>query len=243
MIVRSEFADLVKWAGAVTTNERGEAEIEVDYPDNLTTWKVKIWALGHGTRVGEGSAEVITSKDLIVRLQAPRFFVESDEVVLSAVVHNYHEEAKEVDVVLELDGGTLQASGPQSSRVVIPAGGEKRVDWRTIAKREGEVTVRMKAIASDDSDAMEMSFPVYVHGMHRTESWSRALRPEEDSVAIDFEVPAERQPDQTRLEIRYSPTVAGAMVDALPYLANYPYGCTEQTLNRFVPAVITQRLL
>ena len=243
VIVRSEFADLVKWAGAVTTNERGEAEIEVDYPDNLTTWKVKIWALGHGTRVGEGSAEVITSKDLIVRLQAPRFFVESDEVVLSAVVHNYHEEAKEVDVVLELDGGTLQASGPQSSRVVIPAGGEKRVDWRTIAKREGEVTVRMKAIASDDSDAMEMSFPVYVHGMHRTESWSRALRPEEDSVAIDFEVPAERQPDQTRLEIRYSPTVAGAMVDALPYLANYPYGCTEQTLNRFVPAVITQRLL
>ena len=243
VIVRSEFADLVKWAGAVTTNERGEAEIEVDYPDNLTTWKVKIWALGHGTRVGEGSAEVITSKDLIVRLQAPRFFVESDEVVLSAVVHNYHEEAKEVDVVLELDGGTLQASGPQSSRVVIPAGGEKRVDWRTIAKREGEVTVRMKAIASDDSDAMEMSFPVYVHGMHRTESWSRALRPTEDAVAIDFEVPAERRPDQTRLEIRYSPTVAGAMVDALPYLANYPYGCTEQTLNRFVPAVITQRLL
>ena len=45
------------------------------------------------------------------------------------------------------------------------------------------------------------------------------------------------------LEVRYSPTLAGAMVDALPYLVDYPYGCTEQTLNRFLPTVITQRIL
>jgi uncharacterized protein YfaS (alpha-2-macroglobulin family) len=33
------------------------------------------------------------------------------------------------------------------------------------------------------------------------------------------------------------------MVDALPYLAEYPYGCTEQTLNRFLPSVVTQKVL
>src|SRR5688500_11467507 len=33
------------------------------------------------------------------------------------------------------------------------------------------------------------------------------------------------------------------MVDALPYLAEYPYGCTEQTLNRFLPTVVTQKVL
>ncbi len=33
------------------------------------------------------------------------------------------------------------------------------------------------------------------------------------------------------------------MIDSLPYLVDYPYGCTEQTLNRFVPTVITQKLL
>jgi hypothetical protein len=45
------------------------------------------------------------------------------------------------------------------------------------------------------------------------------------------------------LELRYSPTLAGALVDALPYLADYPYGCTEQTLNRFLPTVITRKVL
>ena len=33
------------------------------------------------------------------------------------------------------------------------------------------------------------------------------------------------------------------MVDALPYMVDYPYGCTEQTLNRFLPTVITQKIL
>jgi hypothetical protein len=33
------------------------------------------------------------------------------------------------------------------------------------------------------------------------------------------------------------------MLDALPYLIDYPYGCTEQTMSRFLPAVITMKTL
>ena len=68
-------------------------------PENLTSWKIK--RLGHGPRhqVGQGEAEVVTRKDLIVRLQAPRFFVQKDEVVLSANVHNYLAAEKDVTVV------------------------------------------------------------------------------------------------------------------------------------------------
>ena len=56
--------------------------------------------------------------------------------------------------------------------VSIEAGGDKRVDWVAKVQKEGQVTVRMKAQTTDDADAMEMSFPVYVHGALRTESWS-----------------------------------------------------------------------
>ena len=90
---------------------------------------------------------------------------------------------------------------------------------------------------------MEMRFPVFVHGMAKTDSYSGSLRPGEEEATITLDVPTERRVNESRLEIRYSPTLAGAMVDALPYLADYPYGCTEQTLNRFVPAVITQKVL
>ena len=29
-------------------------DVSLDMPENLTTWRIKVWGLGHGTRVGEG---------------------------------------------------------------------------------------------------------------------------------------------------------------------------------------------
>src|SRR5439155_4319010 len=86
-------------------------------------------------------------------------------------------------------------------------------------------------------------FPVFVHGMLKVESFTGVIRPNKDNATVTFSVPAERRVNESILEVRYSPTLAGAMIDALPYLVDYPYGCTEQTLNRFLPTVITQSLL
>src|SRR5262249_44725961 len=106
-----------------------------------------------------------------------------------------------------------------------------------------------KGLTDEESDATQMYLPVYVHGMLKTESFAGALRPNPAdpkatvSSIIKLMVPDKRRPEQTLLEVRYSPSLASAMVDALPYMVSYPYGCTEQTLNRFVPTVITQKIL
>ena len=201
--------------------------------------------MGHGTKVGQGEAEVITSKDLIIRMQAPRFFVEKDEVTLTANVHNYLKEEKKVRVEIGLEGDSMEVmkEGTASKTITVPAGGEKKVDWIVKAVREGEASITMKALTDEESDAMQMSYPVLVHGMLKTDSFSGAISPEQKTAEIKLSVPAQRRPEQTRLEVRYSPSLATAMVDALPYLTDYPYGCTEQTLNRFLPTVITQKIL
>ncbi len=241
--VRTQFADTAFWAASLETDANGEAEVSFKMPESLTSWRVKAWTMGHGTRVGEGAADIVTTKNLLLRLQAPRFFVEKDVVTLSANIHNYFESAKTVRAVLELDGGVLEALGDSARDVDVPAGGEVRVDWQVRATGEGEAVIRMKALGDEESDAMQLSYPVYVHGMLKTESFSSVVRPDADQAQITFTVPTERRPTQSRLEVRYSPTLAGAMVDALPYLVNYPYGCTEQTINRFLPTVITQKIL
>ncbi|MEI6150411.1 MAG: alpha-2-macroglobulin family protein, partial [bacterium] len=241
--VRKDFADTAFWVATLDTDSNGVAEVSFKMPENLTGWKVRSWAMGQGTKVGEGTAEIVTVKNLLLRMQAPRFFVEKDEVVLSANVHNYLKTDKSVRVVLELDGGSLEAMGKATQTVTIKAGGEQRVDWRVKAVREGRAVVRMKALTDEESDAMEMTFPVSVHGMLKMDSFCGVIRRETNTASLVMTVPAERRINETRLEIRYSPTLAGAMVDALPYLVDYPYGCTEQTLNRFLPTVTVQKVL
>ncbi len=242
-VVRQKFADTALWVGSLETDSNGVAEVDLTMPENLTTWRIKTWAMGHGTKVGQGETDVVTRKNLIIRLQAPRFFIQTDEVVLSANVHNYLQSPKQVQVVLELEGDVLECSSSATQTVRIDANGEARVDWRVRVRDEGRAVVRMKALTDEESDAMQMSFPCYVHGMLKMDSYCGSIRPDDDRAEFRIRVPAERRVPQTRLEVRWSPTLAGAMVDALPYLVNYPYGCTEQTLNRFLPTVITQKIL
>ena len=171
--VRSQFADTAYWNARIEADPDGFASVAFQMPENLTTWKIRAWTMAPGTRVGEGTAEVITTKNLLVRMEAPRFFVETDEVVLSAIVHNHLKSSKSVRALIEFDGKSLAPLDPTEKTVEIAAGGETRVDWRVKAAVEGDAVVRMKALTDEESDAVEMHFPVRVHGMLKTEAYFR----------------------------------------------------------------------
>ena len=52
--VRSQFADTALWVGSLTADKDGLASVSLKMPENLTTWRIKAWALGEGTRLGPG---------------------------------------------------------------------------------------------------------------------------------------------------------------------------------------------
>jgi uncharacterized protein YfaS (alpha-2-macroglobulin family) len=60
---------------------------------------------------------------------------------------------------------------------------------------------------------------------------------------VKLDLPKERKADSTTLTVEVTPSLAVTMLDALPYLIDYPYGCTEQTMSRFLPAVITAKTM
>ncbi len=245
--IRQDFADAAVWLPAVTTDEAGEATVTFRMPENLTTWKMKAWAMGKNSRTGEAAAEAVTTKNLLVRLQAPRFFMERDEVVLSANVHNYLSAAKNVGLVLEVPEEHLELLPDQTAEtsIEVAAKGEVRADWRVRVLKEGTAQITVKALTDEESDAMRMSFPVLVHGMTKQDAYCGSVRPDEvDAVrSVEFTIPQERRPELTVLEVQFAPSLVGAMLDALPYCIEYPYGCTEQTISRFLPAVLTLKTL
>ncbi len=269
---RKNLADLAFWAADLLPNDDGVIELEVETPENLTTWKVAAWSVGAGLRVGSGTSEFISRKDVIVRMQKPRFLTQNDEAVLSAVVHNYLDSEKTVQVSLLLDaengdsqrltlvenadGDALDAPGigtnAATRTVVVPASGEARVDWLVKSQGVGVSTLTMQALTDEESDAIQETLPILERGTPKqiavsgmisadAAASSNAKAPREAKFRLT--VPEARRPETTRLTVRFSPTLAGAIFDALPYMIEYPYGCNEQTLNRFLPLVIAQKAL
>jgi alpha-2-macroglobulin len=47
---------------------------------------------------------------------------------------------------------------------------------------------------------------------------------------------------ETRLTLRVTPSLRGALSGGLEYLVGFPYGCTEQTMSRFFPDLLAQKL-
>ena len=62
------------------------------YPDSLTDWKATARAVTEGNQFGIADTNTQTKQPLIVRLEAPRFFVVGDTVTISAVVNNNTDE-------------------------------------------------------------------------------------------------------------------------------------------------------
>jgi uncharacterized protein YfaS (alpha-2-macroglobulin family) len=172
----------------------------------------------------------------MVRLQAPRFFTERDEVTLSALVSNRLGRAASVQVSISAPG--FEPIDATQRTVEVAAGADTRVDVRYRVVKPGEVKIQAIARGGGSQDAMELTLPVIVHGSAQREAFAGRLS---DAVELQVKLPEQRNADATRFELTVSPTLVSVMMDALPYLAEYPYGCVEQTLSRFVPAAIAAK--
>jgi len=247
--VRSDFRTTVLWNPRIQTGDDGKAVVKVTFPDSLTQWRATARAVAQGNRFGWARGETRTQNPLIVRLQAPRFFVVGDELTLSAVINNNTGEPLHVAPGIEAGGGVrlirrLNFNEPVKGEVrlvEVPARGEVRVDWLAAVEKPGDVKIQVVARTTQLADAMEKRFVAHEHGIEKFLAKSGKVRGEAVSILLD--IPPERKRDTTELTVQVTPSMAVTLLDALPYLIDYPYGCTEQTLSRFLPTVAVVKTL
>lgn len=246
--VRTDFRATILWQPDVKTDANGQAKVKVKYPDSLTGWKATARAATAGNQFGIANATTRTKQPLIVRLQAPRFFVVGDFVVVSAVMNNNTDQPIKVRLNLEATGvdvtGLFENGKPVKAQLgprEVPANGEARQDWYVHVKNAGPVKLKVTGRSDKHSDAMEKTYLAYEHGIEKFISKSGKVRG--DAVTVKLDLPKERKADSTSLTVQITPSLAVTMLDALPYLIDYPYGCTEQTMSRFLPAAITAKTL
>jgi hypothetical protein len=234
-MVRTDFRPTALWQASVQTDESGTGEVTFSFPDNLTSWRAEAVVVTDSTQVGEGFAETATRLPLIVRLQTPRFFTEHDEVVLSGTFQNNSEQSETVSAEIAVSSH-LVLDNAEAQQIEVPPGGVRRVEWRANVASPGEARITLQGASTGAADAIERIVPVAPHGFFLQEG-GFGFSPD-NSVTLALELPAEvmRSPEY-RLQLRATPTIATELFSALPYLIEFPYGCTEQTLSRFLPAL------
>lgn len=238
--VRKKFLDTAYWSPNVITDSKGEARVDFQMPDNLTTWRTTIRAVTLDTSCGQVMDSVIARQDLMVRLETPAFLTQSDEATINAVVHNYTGADQNLSVELEAPG--LKISDKLMRKVAVRNGGSERLDWKVSAPKPGSFPVTVRAGSSKAADAMQIVLPVYPHGM-RYETTKPGAITGSGNIPLNIEIRRDSIPEATSLQVRLAPSLASSMLGMLDYLAQYPYGCTEQTVSTFLPDVILSRTM
>jgi uncharacterized protein YfaS (alpha-2-macroglobulin family) len=242
VVVRENFADSVLWKVALKTDAEGIAELPVPLPDNLTTWKIRAWAMTDKCSVGQGESEVIVSKDYLVRLILPRFLNTGDVATVSAIVMNLTDKSGKAVASIDVAGDALNLINASEQSTELKADGEKRFDWQVKAVKPGKAVITAKSIFGDDSDALKLNLPVEIKGITKQVSTSGYMQARRQASLV-VDIPEKRKEGSTKLTINFSPSIAVAMVDALPYLINTDDKDVFSTINRFIPALIARNTL
>lgn len=230
--IRRDFKDTAYWNPVIITDSQGTVNLDITIPDNLTTWRATVRGATEQTLVGTAVHKIVSSKPLVARLITPRFFVEDDRLYITGIVHNYTEQ--DMPLQVELSASGLEILDAHQKRGFVVAGRDIKFDWKVKVKDTEKAVITLKASSEKVTDAMELTLPVLTYGQEIFKSKSGEVYV---TSSDNFSIDSTALPHTIKLETYIYPSLASGLFRNLNYLADYPYGCVEQTLNRFVPLV------
>ncbi len=242
---RSNLNETVFFFPELMTDADGNVILKFKMNESLTRWKLMTLAHTTDLKVGYSERTLVTQKDLMVFPNAPRFLREGDEMVLSAKISNLTGQLMQGSAQLQLfDALTMQPIDAvlDNKNAVLPfemtGGLSTSVNW-TIKIPIGKVqavTYKIVAKAGNFSDGEENTLPVLTNRLLVTESLPLSIRGGESKT---FTLESLKNSDKSKtlthqsLTLEFTQNPAWYAVQALPYLMEYPYECTEQIFSRF----------
>jgi alpha-2-macroglobulin len=236
-VIRRDFADSAYWSANLRTDKTGKANASFKLPDSLTNWRVQVTAVSPKMHIGTGTAKFKSTRSVMIWPMLPRSFTEGDVVRVFGTVHNMTAKEQTIAVHLKTENGEVLGVTEQS--VKVPANGSVPVYWNYKAGAKGFTDLLMSAKCDAGSDASLKKLPVTAAGILERATASGLVGKEE----LKLTLPDDFDPARATCTVTIAPTLAADLADTLPYLVEYPYGCVEQTMSRFLPALRVAQIL
>lgn len=233
------------------TDAAGNIKIRFITPESLTEWK--FMALAHTTTLETGYLEqsVRTSKDLMVVPNAPRFLREGDELVLSTKIINLSDTDLNGSAKLMLfDAYTMQpvdslyASTESTRSFKTKKGASTNLSWHLKIPASQLLVYRVAATAGNFTDGEEAILPILPNKMLVTETLPLYAK-EGQTKHFTMQTLAETSKEtiHARLTLELTSNPIWYALQALPYLQEYPYDCSEQLFAKLYSTLVSKRLM
>ncbi|ASZ10829.1 alpha-2-macroglobulin [Chitinophaga sp. MD30] len=242
---RKNFNETAFFLPELHTDANGNIAFDFIVPEALTTWR--FMGLGHTKELSFGYIEssITTQKPLMVQPNAPRFLREGDRMEFSAKISNLADSTLIGQARLELiDATTMKpvdgwfqnlfpvqhftVQKGQSTAVSFPL----QIPYSV----EAPLLYRVVAQAGNFSDGEENTIPVLTNAMLVTETLPLPVRGDgKHTFRMDKLLNSGKSSTlrQHALTVEFTSNPAWYAVQALPYLMEYPYECSEQVFNRY----------
>jgi len=132
---REDFTPLAVFEPFLKTDQNGEVQIEVDWPDTLTTYRSTVIAL-KGNKIGYLEDELFVRNPVNVRAALPRRMRVRDTAFAGVVLNNIDDRDHEITVIIESQ--LIGLPGDTEKTVTVPAGSSMEVPFSLEATESGE---------------------------------------------------------------------------------------------------------
>lgn len=241
---RANFAETAFFYPELRTDEKGEISFVFTVPEALTRWKFRALALTQDFQIGSSERSTITQKPLMVIPNAPRFFREGDSITFSSKIAALDERDQsgkcqlflfDAITMAPVDGlfGLSQAQQP----FFVKKGESTVLHWElNIPFGINAVTYRVVARAADFSDGEENTLPILSNRMLVTESIPLPVSGNSTKSFVFEKLLGSASSSSIKhhkLTLEYSSNPAWYAVQALPYLMEHSFECSDQIFNRY----------
>lgn len=245
IIPRKNLQETAFFFPQLQTDSEGNVSFSFTTPEALTKWKLQLLAHTKELHSATKTLTTVTQKELMVLPNAPRFVREGDAVVISTKISNLSEKNLNGEAMLQLidpfTGNDINPAlfprlGKPLQKFSVTAKGNTQVSWLLyIPKNLQAIQYTITAKAGDYSDGEQNALPVLSNRMLVTETLPMWIRSNETKT-FTLDKLAETKSttlSHHKLSLEITSNPAWYAVQALPYLMEYPYECSEQTFSRY----------
>lgn len=216
--IREYFPETLYWSPNLF-----EENLTLKVPDSITKWRVLAYEIS-SDYISEGSATFVVTKQFEVKLFVPEFLTNNDQPDCVIYVKNYTGKSGKVEVKLNVKNATSTFESG-----VFNIERDLRIPFSLKGVSGKNVDLILEASLNDEHDAIKIKVPVNAAYIEKVSS--KVLRIK-DKMEFEKDV-----------DIKVINNLKDLLAESIENLITYPYGCTEQTMSSFYPALVAKKIL